>query len=135
MVEEDSAHIVQVSVQRKKTSPRLIRPDFDFVVVSPRHEQWLGFVKVDAANRSIMLLEPINQCSHAVVPQLDRGRMQGHEDPWSKNQLARGSRRWNATADLFGWKAIPLALEDLDSNYQGQSAVYQLDQNRTPWST
>ena len=67
-MEEDGAHIVQVAVEGKETSPRLVRPDFDFVVITARNEQWLCFVEIDASYWTIMLLETINQCSHPIVP-------------------------------------------------------------------
>ena len=68
MVEEDCSDIIQMSIEREETSPGLIRPDFDLVVVPSRDKEWLCLVKINAANWPVMLLEPIDQCAHAVVP-------------------------------------------------------------------
>jgi len=38
MVEEHGSDIVQMTVQREDTSPCLVRPNLDLVVVSARHE-------------------------------------------------------------------------------------------------
>ncbi len=68
MVEEDGTDIVQMPVQGEQTSSGLIRPHFDLVIVSARHEEGLGPVKVDATDWPIMLLKSVNERSHAVVP-------------------------------------------------------------------
>lgn len=68
MVEEDGSDIVQVSIERKKASPSLVRPDLDLIIIPPRDKQWLRFVKIDASDRAIMLLEPVYQGSHSIVP-------------------------------------------------------------------
>lgn len=76
MVEEDGSHIVQVAVQREQTSPRLVRPDFDLVIIASRHEQRLRLVEVNASNRAVVLLKAVYERAHAVIPQLDRRRVQ-----------------------------------------------------------
>ncbi len=68
MVEKDCPHIVQMAVEREKTPASLIGPDFDFVVVSSGNKQWLCFVKVYSANRSVMLLEALDKRAHTIVP-------------------------------------------------------------------
>lgn len=70
MVEEDCSYVVEMSVQGKQTSPRLIRPDLDLVVVASRNEEGLCLVEIDASNRPIVFFEAINKGSHAIVPQL-----------------------------------------------------------------
>lgn len=85
MVEENSPHIIQMAIEREQTPPSLIGPDLDFVVVSPRNEKRLRFVEVDASYRAVMLLKSVYQRSHTIVPQLNRGGVQGHKDPWSVN--------------------------------------------------
>ena len=91
MVEENSANVIQVAVEGKETSSTLIRPDLDLVVISPRYEQWLCLVEVYASDGPIVLLEPVYQGSHAVVPQLYCRGMQGDEDPWPEiRQLGKG---------------------------------------------
>lgn len=81
-MEENRAHIIQVSVQCKKTPPGLVVPDLDLVVITAGYEQGLGRVEVDASDRSIMFFESVNECPHAVIPQLDSGGVKGDEDPW-----------------------------------------------------
>ena len=68
MVEEDGPNIIQMAIEGEKTSPALIRPDFDLVVIAPGYEQWLCLVEVNASDGAIMLLEPIYQGTHAIVP-------------------------------------------------------------------
>lgn len=68
MVEEDRPHVVQVAVQGEETSPGLIRPDLDLVVVPSRDEQRLSLVEVDASDRTIMFLETIDEGSHTIIP-------------------------------------------------------------------
>ena len=82
-MELDGADVVKVAIQRKQASSRLVRPDLDLVVVASRDEHGLRFMKVDCADWAIVFLESVNQCAHAVVPQLNRGRVEGDEDPWS----------------------------------------------------
>ena len=74
-------------------------------------------MEVDASNRSIMLFKSVDQCAHSVIPELDRRRVQGDEDPWPAGVslgAPKGSVEWDA--HLLGWKASPFAREDLDSN-------------------
>jgi len=40
-------------------------------------------MKIHASNRTIMLVESIDERSHAVVPQLNHSTVQTGEDPWS----------------------------------------------------
>lgn len=82
-MEEDGSNIVQVSVQGKQASPRLIRPDLDLIIVTARHEERLSLVEVNSSDRSIVLLKSVYESSHAVVPQLDGRGMKRDKDPWS----------------------------------------------------
>jgi len=84
MMKENGPDIVQVTAQCEKTSSCLIRPDLDLIVVTSRHEQGLSLVKINTSNRSVVLLESVNQCAHAVVPQLDGGGMKRNQNPWSR---------------------------------------------------
>ena len=67
-MEEDGADIVEVSIESEEAPPTLIGPDLDLVVISPRYEQRLRLVKVNPSYRTVVLLESINQCAHAIVP-------------------------------------------------------------------
>jgi hypothetical protein len=82
MVEENGAHVVQVTVQGKQTPPSLGAPDFDLVVVASRNKQGLGRVEIDSSNGSVVLFESVNERSHAVIPQLDGRGVKGDENPW-----------------------------------------------------
>lgn len=68
MVEEHRPDVIQMAIQRKQTSPRLITPHLDLVVVASGHEEGLGWVEVNGSNGAIVLLESINQRSHAIIP-------------------------------------------------------------------
>ena len=46
------------------------------------HEQRLRVVKVHASHGPVVLVESIDEGSHAVVPQLDHAAVQRGEDPW-----------------------------------------------------
>lgn len=70
MVEEYCSYVVQMPIKSEETPAGLIRPDLNLVVVSARHEEGLRLVEVDSSNRSIMLLETVDQRSHTIVPQL-----------------------------------------------------------------
>jgi hypothetical protein len=75
-MEEHSAHVVQMPVECKKTSPGLVTPDFNLVIIPSGHEEGLSAMKIDPSNGAIMLLEPVNECPHAIVPELDRRRVE-----------------------------------------------------------
>lgn len=76
MVKEDGSDIVEVTVQGEETPSCLIRPDLDLVVVTTRDEKRLGGMEIYSSYRPVMLLEAIDQCPHAIVPQLNSGRVQ-----------------------------------------------------------
>lgn len=121
MMKEDSSNIIEMAVQCKEASSGLVWPDFNLVIIAARDEERLCFVKIDAADRTIMLLESIYQCAHPVIPELDCGGVKGHKDPWSStpyqfSEIYRST--WGARSYLFGWNAIPLALDDFDSNWR-----------------
>lgn len=74
-MEEHGAHIVQMPIESKKASPGLVTPDFDLIIIPSGNEEWLCAVEIDPSNGAIMLLKPVNECSHAIVPELDRRRV------------------------------------------------------------
>lgn len=95
MVKENGPHIVQMPIQREQTSPCLVRPDLDLVVIAARDEEGLCLVEIDSSNWAIMFFESVNERPHAVVPELDRRGMEGDEDPWSKSrEWLVASRKW-----------------------------------------
>jgi hypothetical protein len=83
VVEENGSDVVKMAAQGEKAAPGLQRPDLDLVIVTSGHEEWLGLVEIDTTNGAIVLLESVDQRSHAVVPELNGGRVKRHEDPWS----------------------------------------------------
>lgn len=68
LMEGDCPNVVQVPQQREETPPQLIVPHFDLVVVSAGHKQRLRAVEVNPTHGTIVLVEAIDQRSHAVVP-------------------------------------------------------------------
>lgn len=118
MVKEHRSHVVQMAVQGEETSSSLIRPYFDFVVVSTRNEERLCLMKVDASYGTIMLLESIDKGPHPVIPKLYGRRVKGDKNPWPANNVSSCTEflRTNLSTNRFEWNAIPLALEDFDSN-------------------
>lgn len=67
-MEEDCADVVQVTIESEKTASSLIGPDLDLVIIAARYEEWLCFVEVNTADRTIMFFKSINQSSHAIIP-------------------------------------------------------------------
>lgn len=67
-MEENGSHVVQVAIQGEKTSPSLVAPDLNLVIISSGHKEGLGRVEVNASNRAIVFFEAIYQGSHAIVP-------------------------------------------------------------------
>lgn len=68
MVEKNRPNVVQVAIEGEEAAACGERPNLDLVVVSSGYEQRLGAVKVDAADGAVMLLKPIYQGAHAIVP-------------------------------------------------------------------
>jgi hypothetical protein len=52
MVELDCAHVIDVTVQREHALFGLVAPYLDQVVVTTRHENRLGIMKVDSSDRA-----------------------------------------------------------------------------------
>lgn len=57
-----------MAVQSEKTPTALITPHLDLVVVASGNEQGLRWMKVDTSNGAVMLLEAVDESSHAIVP-------------------------------------------------------------------
>lgn len=68
VMEKDGAYVVEVAIQREETSPCLIRPNFDLVVIPTRNEQRLCLMEIDPSHWAIVLFEPFYKCAHAIVP-------------------------------------------------------------------
>jgi uncharacterized protein YuzE len=120
MVEEDGADVVQMAIECEQASPRLSAPDLNLVIVTAGDEEGLCWVEINSSNGAVVLFETINEGSHAIIPQLDRRRMEGDEDPWARLRVSVGpvATRGVDTGETnrLGWKAIPFAREDFDSN-------------------
>jgi hypothetical protein len=50
--------------------------------VTSGDEEGLRLMEVDTADRTVVLVEAVDEGSHAVVPQLDHAAVQGCQDPW-----------------------------------------------------
>lgn len=111
VVKERCSNVIQMTEQREKTLSLLIVPDFDFVVVTTRHKQWLLTMKRYTTNRpyefffvckfyifawfilkqyqwteslcvqTIVFVEFVYHCGHSIVPELDDATMQWGEHP------------------------------------------------------
>ena len=46
-------------------------------------EERLRIVKMNTTNRTFVLVEPIDQSTHTIIPELDHTTVQTGEDPWS----------------------------------------------------
>jgi hypothetical protein len=46
------------------------------------NEERLTLVEVNAAHGPVVLVEAVNEGTHAVVPELNHSRVQGRQDPW-----------------------------------------------------
>lgn len=68
MVEEDRPNVVQMPIEGEETTPSLIRPDLDLVVVPSRNKQRLRLMEVNTSYWPVMLFESVNECAHPVVP-------------------------------------------------------------------
>ena len=47
-----------------------------------RDKERLRIVEVNSANRTVVLIEAINESAHTVVPELDDATVQTRQDPW-----------------------------------------------------
>jgi hypothetical protein len=68
MVEENRPDVIQMTIEGEEATACSKRPDFDLVVVTSGYEQRLGAMEVDTSDGAVVLLEPIYQGPHAVVP-------------------------------------------------------------------
>ena len=81
-MEKDGSNIIKMSIQCEQTAAGLVRPHLNLVVIAARDEEGLSLVKIDTSNRSVVLLESIDQRSHSIIPELNGGRVKRDEDPW-----------------------------------------------------
>ena len=68
MMKEDRSDVVKVAIEGEKTSPSLVRPYLNFVVVTSRCKQRLSFVEIYASHWTVVLFESVNERSHAIIP-------------------------------------------------------------------
>eukprot|EP00117_Sycon_ciliatum_P042067 scpid19236/ scgid30660/ len=81
MVEFGRSHIIQMTEESEQASLHFVIPDLDLVIVSSGNKQWLVAVKINSTNRSVMLIKPLNQCAHTIIPKLDISIVQARQDP------------------------------------------------------
>lgn len=67
-MEEDGANVVEMAIQGEQAPSGLIGPYLDLVIITARNKERLRFVKINAADRPIVLFEPIDQSSHPIIP-------------------------------------------------------------------
>mmetsp|Transcript_53922 Transcript_53922/g.161368 ORF Transcript_53922/g.161368 Transcript_53922/m.161368 type:complete len:210 (+) Transcript_53922:165-794(+) len=67
-MELDCADVIQMSQQSEQASSQLVIPHFDLVIVSPRDDEGIAEVKVNAADGAVVLLKPIDDRADTVVP-------------------------------------------------------------------
>jgi len=60
VVEHDGTDVVQVTIQSKETSPALVGPDLDLIIITSRNEKRLGVMEIDGSNRAIVLFKAVN---------------------------------------------------------------------------
>lgn len=58
--------VIQMSQQSEQASSQFVVPNFDFVVIASRNDQWLSAMEVDSSNRSIMFFEFVQTSSHPI---------------------------------------------------------------------
>jgi hypothetical protein len=92
-VEKHCAHIIQMTIQCEQASPSLVVPDLNLVIITSGHKQGLGRVEINASDWAIVFFESVNESSHAVVPQLDSGRVERNENPWPVSKSVQMLRR------------------------------------------
>eukprot|EP00963_Diacronema_lutheri_P008926 scaffold776_cov347-Pavlova_lutheri.AAC.124 len=124
-MELHGSDVIQVAKQGKQAASKFVVPDFDLIIVSTRHEQRLGSMKVDPPHRAIVLVESIDERSHAVVPQLDHSTVQACEDPWSP---------WmKAAANEIDFASVPWAFQvGCCWNGRGRTSGTSVASLRTP---
>ena len=83
LVELHGSDVVEVPEQGEQAPTQLEAPQLDLVVVTSGNEQRLRSVEAHAANRPVVLVESVDERSHAEVPELHDAAVQGCEDPWS----------------------------------------------------
>jgi hypothetical protein len=76
--------LVQQAAGKLRRQPNsAARPPVFFSSRTSGDEEGLGGVEVDAAHGAVVLIKAVDQCAHAVVPQLDDAAVQGGQDPWA----------------------------------------------------
>jgi hypothetical protein len=80
-VELHGADVVEVAEERKEAAAQLVVPNLDLIIVAARHEERLHRVKADTAHRAVVLVKPVQQRAHAVVPELHNAVVKRGEHP------------------------------------------------------
>lgn len=83
MVEEGCPDVVQMSEEGKDALLLLVVPDFDLVIVTAGDKERLILMEGDSSDWTVVLIEFLDHCRHAVVPELDDTAVKRGQDPWS----------------------------------------------------
>ena len=83
MVKERGSDVIQMAEKGEDALLLFVVPNLDFVIITARYKEWLVLVKRNAADRTVVLVEFLDHCGHAVVPQLNDTAVKGGKDPWS----------------------------------------------------
>lgn len=139
VVEEDGPDVVEMAVQGEQTAAGLVRPDLDLVVVTARYKQGLPpSQQAVPPSGSILPSSPVSCGSqhrgrgHRALrsgqsgcpcgsPTAEWWRSGGRRGSmvWGSVSVSRGKRRGaRGVANRLGWNAMPLARDDLDSNWR-----------------
>jgi hypothetical protein len=56
-----------MSQKCEEATTKLVVPHFDFVVITTRYNQWLNTMEINTANWAIVLVESLEQYTHATA--------------------------------------------------------------------
>lgn len=76
MMKKCRSNVIHVSKKGKKAAFLLVIPHLDFVVITTGNKQWLIVMEMNSTDRTFMFVKLINECAHAIIPQLNPAIMQ-----------------------------------------------------------
>jgi len=77
------SNIIQMAGKSKNTFFSFVVPNLYFVIITTTDEHRLGFMEVNTPNRTIMILEFLEERLSSVIKEVDRTIMKRSQDPWS----------------------------------------------------